>query len=151
MGIDVDEAGNAHVVGKSDVTWGNPQLPYNAGGDVFVAVLNPSGTLHSNLFLGGSVDDYGLDIIAQVWKSWIVVARSKRWELGLFRYRLHGARLHCFGRCYHCQSRSRLQPLPASHHSEIGFHLRCSKDLKKQHSRQLVCLLCRILKRCGLN
>jgi hypothetical protein len=74
FGIDVDEAGNVHVVGLSDATWGSPQLPYTLGRDVFVVVLNSSGTLNTNLFLGGGSDDYGYDIIAQWGQNWFMVA-----------------------------------------------------------------------------
>jgi YD repeat-containing protein len=55
-----DAAGNIYVSGASSQSWGNPINPYVAGEneqDVYVAKLDPSGTLLWNTFLGSSNND----------------------------------------------------------------------------------------------
>ncbi len=66
-GIAVDSAGDAYVAGNTasiDFPTMNPLQAANAGGlDVFVTVLNPTGSaLIYSTYLGGSGDDLGLAI-----------------------------------------------------------------------------------------
>jgi hypothetical protein len=64
--IAVDNSGNIYVTGWSESTWGSPVNPFIGGddgeGDIFVAMLNSSGVLQWNTFLGGSDDDVGVGI-----------------------------------------------------------------------------------------
>jgi hypothetical protein len=64
--IAVDAAGNAYVTGLTyavDFPTSNPLQPNPAGnGDVFVAKLNPEGSLVYSTYLGGSGYDEGLGI-----------------------------------------------------------------------------------------
>ena len=65
MGIAVDQAGNAYVIGntKGDFPLKDPIQDTNKGnGDVFVTKLNPNGNLIYSTFLGGSLPDYGRSI-----------------------------------------------------------------------------------------
>jgi hypothetical protein len=57
--VAVDGDGNVFVAGWSYVSWGSPLNPYSGNGDAFVAVLNASGVLQWNTFLGGSSFDLG--------------------------------------------------------------------------------------------
>jgi hypothetical protein len=61
-GIAVDEAGNAYVIGNSNSSWGDPVQVYSGEMDAFLAVLDSSGNLVWNTFLGGSRRDYGSDV-----------------------------------------------------------------------------------------
>lgn len=69
-GIAVDGDGNAYVTGNTDSTQttfpvtGGPDLTYNGGyRDAYVAKVNATGTaLIYAGYIGGSVDDYGVDI-----------------------------------------------------------------------------------------
>jgi hypothetical protein len=60
--IAADEDGNTYITGLSASTWGSPLVPYVGGYDVFLAKLDPYGSLVWNTFLGGSGDDiaYGI-------------------------------------------------------------------------------------------
>jgi hypothetical protein len=66
MGIAVDQAGNAYVIGntKGSFPLKDPiQDTYSANGDVFVTKLNASGSaLIYSTYLGGSLPDYGRGI-----------------------------------------------------------------------------------------
>jgi len=65
--IAVTAIGNVYLAGESHATWGSPvQAYYNETGDVdgFAAMLNSSGNLVWNTFLGGGGDDYGWGIAA---------------------------------------------------------------------------------------
>ncbi|MBI2863145.1 MAG: SBBP repeat-containing protein [Chloroflexi bacterium] len=61
-GIAVDESINIYVAAYSAASWGSPVRTYTAGDDAFVAKLNSSGVLQWNAFLGGTANDYGVDI-----------------------------------------------------------------------------------------
>ncbi len=62
FGVAVDAAGNSYVTGESPATWGTPLRPFSGGTDVFVAKLDPDGTLEWSTFLGGSSYDTGFAI-----------------------------------------------------------------------------------------
>src|SRR5512135_3297411 len=51
--IVVDGDRNTYLTGLSAATWGSPVNPYAGGYDIFVAKLDPNGTLLWNTFLGG--------------------------------------------------------------------------------------------------
>jgi hypothetical protein len=61
-GIAVDAGGNIYVTGDSAASWGSPVRAYSSGRDIFVAKINPSGSLLWNTFLGGSGNDLGTKI-----------------------------------------------------------------------------------------
>lgn len=55
--IGLDGYGNIYVSGQSNSTWGTPVRAFATAPDIFVAKLDPSGTLIWNTFLGGSGSD----------------------------------------------------------------------------------------------
>ena len=63
--IAVDGNGNVYITGESDTTWGVPANAFtgDAYKDVFAAILNNSGVLLWNTFMGGSDNDYGNGIV----------------------------------------------------------------------------------------
>ncbi len=62
--IAVDGSGNVYVAGDSSKTWGSPVNAHEGGlGDAFAAMLNSSGYLQWNTFMGSSSYDTG-DAIA---------------------------------------------------------------------------------------
>lgn len=78
-GIAVDAGGNVLVSGHSDGTWGSPIRPsqaYVSVHDAFVATLDPNGALLSSTFLGGTGDDYGRGIAADLSGAAYVVGAS---------------------------------------------------------------------------
>jgi len=60
--IKVDSSGNVYVSGYSYGSWGAPVWPFVNWADVFVAKLDPNGSLLWNTFLGGPSDDYASGI-----------------------------------------------------------------------------------------
>jgi hypothetical protein len=60
--IAVDSSGNIYVAGSSSSTWGSPIIGYVSGYDAFAAMLDSSGTLIWNTFLGGYGADHGYGI-----------------------------------------------------------------------------------------
>jgi hypothetical protein len=66
LGIAVDGSGDAYVAGatsSNDFPTMNPlQSTYHGGGDVFVAKINPAGSLIYSTYLGGSQFDQGYGI-----------------------------------------------------------------------------------------
>ncbi len=61
-GIAVDGSGNVYVVGESYATWGTPVIAYAGGGDAFAAILDSSGVLQFNTFMGSPSTDHGKGI-----------------------------------------------------------------------------------------
>ncbi len=62
-----DGSGNVYIAGFSNATWGSPIQAYSGSGDAFIALVNPSGSLAWNTFLGGSIsndDAFGIAIDA---------------------------------------------------------------------------------------
>jgi hypothetical protein len=57
--IAVDGSGNVYVTGFSGATWGTPENAHAGGEDAFAAMLDSSGSLQWNTFMGSSSDDYG--------------------------------------------------------------------------------------------
>lgn len=57
--VAVDENGNVYVTGQSNSTWGSPIRAYSTGTEAFVAMLDESGNLLWNTFLGGEYSDDG--------------------------------------------------------------------------------------------
>lgn len=57
--IAADGSGNVIVGGSSNGAWGAPLRAYSGGYDAFAAMLNNSGNLIWNTFLGGPGDDFG--------------------------------------------------------------------------------------------
>ena len=51
-GLVEDDGGRLHVAGTSYDTWGEPDRAYADSSDVFVAILDPSGELIWNSFIG---------------------------------------------------------------------------------------------------
>ena len=64
FGIAVDASGNIFAAGVSNATWGSPLMAFSGSADGFVAMLDSSGDLTWNTFLGGSGIDYAQDIAA---------------------------------------------------------------------------------------
>jgi len=62
-GIALDTSGNVYVTGWSCTTWGSPVRPFSSASwyDAFVAMLNGSGVLRWNTFLGRFKNDIGID------------------------------------------------------------------------------------------
>ena len=58
-GIALDVSGNIYVAGESWATWGSPVNPFAGINDAFAAILNSSGSLQRNTFMGSSSNDYG--------------------------------------------------------------------------------------------
>ncbi len=66
-GIEVDSNQNIYINGYSTASWGTPIHAFTSNSisgtnDIFVAKINPSGTLAWNTFLGGVEDDRGYGI-----------------------------------------------------------------------------------------
>ncbi len=75
--IVLDGLGNILLVGESMAAWGaSPIRAYTSGQDIFVAMLNGSGTFQWNSFLGGSQDDLGFSIKLDKDRNIYVAGRS---------------------------------------------------------------------------
>ncbi len=60
--VQIDEADRYYVTGTSEGSWGSPERVY-ADWDAYVAILDPSGALLWNTFVGGWERDYGSGLI----------------------------------------------------------------------------------------
>ena len=79
-GIAVGQSGTVYVIGGCHTSWGSPDNPFAGAYDAFVAKLGSDGDLQWNTFLGGSDEDYGIDIavdtsgtccvIGESWATW---------------------------------------------------------------------------------
>jgi hypothetical protein len=75
-GIALDPNGGVYVAGTSDVSWGRPVAPFQAGFDAFMAKLDGSGKLVWNTFLGGSGTDQANGVAADADGNAYVVGSS---------------------------------------------------------------------------
>jgi hypothetical protein len=76
--IALDIFGNVYVVGKSNVSWGNPVYPHagNYEFDAFVAKLDVHGALIWNTFMGSTDEDSGEAIAVDIWGNVYVAGSS---------------------------------------------------------------------------
>ncbi|MCE9585978.1 hypothetical protein K8R04_01500 [Candidatus Uhrbacteria bacterium] len=65
-GMNVDSLGNIYVGGSADATWGSPLQAYVAGTDATAVLIDSTGVLTWNTFLGGSGTDSGFGIAVDV-------------------------------------------------------------------------------------
>ncbi len=75
-GIAVDASGYVYVGGACGATWGSPVQAHSGGEDAFAAMLDASGALTWNTFLGGSGYDYGYGIAVDASGNVYVVGSS---------------------------------------------------------------------------
>jgi hypothetical protein len=59
VSLATDQQGNIYVTGESEESWGSPKRNHQGGYDVFVAKLDPNGSLLWSTFLGSSQGDNG--------------------------------------------------------------------------------------------
>ena len=63
--VAVSGNGDIYVTGFSGLTWGDPVWPHSGEEDAFLVQLSPDGARQRHLFLGGTEDDRGYDIIVE--------------------------------------------------------------------------------------
>ncbi|HLD44920.1 MAG TPA: SBBP repeat-containing protein, partial [bacterium] len=96
-GISVDAGGNVYTMGYSSATWGTP-ITAHAGGssDGFAVMLNPSGVLVWNTFLGGTNMDTMVALSAS--------AGGDVFVSGYTQQNSWGTPVNFPTGCYYCQS-----------------------------------------------
>ena len=86
-GIARNGDGNLLLAGSSSATWQGdsaPVLSYSFGLDAFAAMLDSSGALQWNTFLGGDSSDQGYDAVADGTGNWYVAGYSEgTWDTTL--------------------------------------------------------------------